>query len=365
MNLNNNNNNRNEIINKLIVSSKRVIRDCSLNNGAFVASNSNKKYFPKLAKNYYFVWPRDAMYSFIAADILNITNIQEPFFNWCINAEGFKDTGLFYEKYNVDGTKARHNLQPDQTASVIIAIYNYFVLNKNKKIPKEIIYLLKKTADGLSKIWKKDHFNVVVQDLWEERFCFPDVKENFSYSLSICSKALDCADKIILNKSWKKTSLEMKEIFLKYNFDYYHRSFGKINDKRVDASLLGLVFPSDMICANNKIMIKTIKKIKKEIVKNYGVYRYENDDYDGWMYNNMNRKKGAGYWPLLNFWMSIYYLDLGNRKEALKYYNKVIDDLDNLFIPEQIFDNKIQVSVSPLCWSHSMFIIASKKLGFI
>jgi GH15 family glucan-1,4-alpha-glucosidase len=32
-------------------------------------------------------------------------------------------------------------------------------------------------------------------------------------------------------------------------------------------------------------------------------------------------------------------------------------------IPEQFFANRIQVSVSPLCWSHSMFVIASRKLG--
>ena len=32
------------------------------------------------------------------------------------------------------------------------------------------------------------------------------------------------------------------------------------------------------------------------------------------------------------------------------------------YIPEQIFDNDIQVSVSPLAWSHVMFLIAGRFL---
>ncbi len=38
---------------------------------------------------------------------------------------------------------------------------------------------------------------------------------------------------------------------------------------------------------------------------------------------------------------------------------------DNNYIPEQIFENDIQVSVSPLLWSHSMFVIASEELNFL
>lgn len=114
-------------------------------------------------------------------------------------------------------------------------------------------------------------------------------------------------------------------------------------------------------------MRKTIELIEKKIVRNFGVYRYENDEYDGWMYQkNMHRKKGAGYWPLLNFWMALYYLEADNKTKAMKYYNKVILDMKGKkYIPEQIFNNNIQVSVSPLCWSHSMFVIVSKNLGYI
>jgi len=78
----------------------------------------------------------------------------------------------------------------------------------------------------------------------------------------------------------------------------------------------------------------------------------------------MHRNKGAGAWPILNFWLSIYYARLGYREKALQYYNWVLNRVRK-FIPEQIFENNIQVSVKPLCWSHAMFIIASRELGYL
>lgn len=353
----------NKKINELLKTSKEVIQDCSLPNGAIVASNSTKSYFPKEAKYYKFVWPRDATYTCIAANILGL-KVQEKFFNWCLNAEGWNRTGLFYEKYYVSGKKALHHFQPDQTGSVLIAIHDYY--QNNKKECKKFKELITKSANGLCKIWDKDHFKLVTQDLWEEKLCFPDLKDNFTYSLAMCAKGLDCANKLIPNKKWKITSEKMKKVLLKNFKSNFYRSFGKLNDMRVDASLLGLVWPSELIPVRETRMKKTIEIIEDKIVKNLGVYRYENDEYDGWMYKLIvHRKKGAGYWPLLNFWMAVYFLEAGNKNKALKYYQKVLNDLEGKYLPEQFFNNKLQVSVSPLCWSHSMFVIASKKLGYI
>lgn len=348
----------------LLKTSKEVIKDCFLPNGAIVAANSTKPYFPKEAKYYKFVWPRDAMYTCIAANILGL-KIHEKFFKWCLRAEGWEKTGLFYEKYFISGKKALHHFQPDQTGSVLIALFDYY--KNNKKDCKKFEKLIRKSADGLCRIWSNNCFKLVTQDLWEERLCFPDLKDNFTYSLAICSKGLACANELIPNKRWLKTSNEMRGVLLKNLETHFYRAFGKINDERIDASLLGLVWPAEIINAKDKRMEKTIKLIEQQIVEDFGVRRYEHDEYDGWMYNKtVHRKKGAGYWPLLNFWISIYYLKKNNKKKALKYYNKVLGDLKGQkFIPEQIFNNKIQISVSPLCWSHSMFIIASKELGHI
>ena len=135
-------------------------------------------------------------------------------------------------------------------------------------------------------------------------------------------------------------------------------------DKNIDASILGLVYPFEIYEENDPRVISTVKEIEKRLIIDGGVHRYEFDEYDGWMYEDMHRKKGAGAWPLLNLWLSIYHSLSGNKDDAEKYYKWVLDKTNDL-LPEQIFDNNIQISICPLVWSHVFFIIASNFLGYI
>jgi glucoamylase len=346
----------------LIASSKQVIRDCALENGSIVAANCAKDYFPKEAKNYTYVWPRDASFTCVAADILGM-QIQERFFNWCMaRAEDFQDTGLFYEKYFVNGLKALPRFQPDQTGSVLWAIWHHFQDNINGA--SKYNRLISKAANGICKRWDNDHFTLVTNDLWEERLTFPDLKDNFTYSLAACIKGLECANMIIPCKRWVEAADLMRKRLENHCEEHFFRSYGDLSDKRIDASLLGLAFPFEIFPSNDKRIVATAREIESKIVINGGVHRYENDDYDGWMFEGKHRNKGGGAWPLLNFWMSIYHNKAGDKTKSLKYYDWVIGKV-NGFIPEQIFNNNIQVSVSPLCWSHSMFVIASRELGYI
>ncbi len=170
------------------------------------------------------------------------------------------------------------------------------------------------------------------------------------------------ANEITPNKKWVETSNQMKEVLKKhYNGKIFVRSHGILSDEKIDASMLGLVYPFDVIKPDNLRMISTVKEIEDKLVINDGVHRYEGDEYDGWMYEGFHRKKGSGAWPLLNFWMSIYYSILDDKEKAKKYFLWVVDRVED-YIPEQIFDNKVQVSVSPLAWSHAMFLISGKFL---
>ena len=149
-------------ISELLKTSKKIIEDCSFPNGAIVAANSTKPYFPKEVNNYKFVWPRDAMYICDAGSILGL-DIQENFFKWCMKAESWEKTGLFYQNYFINGKKSQKHFQPDQTGSVLIALFNYY--KDNKKDCKKFEKLIKKSANGLCKIWKRDHFSLLIQNL--------------------------------------------------------------------------------------------------------------------------------------------------------------------------------------------------------
>jgi GH15 family glucan-1,4-alpha-glucosidase len=349
-------------VKKILETSKQVIKDCSLENGAIVAANCFKDYFPKEAKFYTYVWPRDASFACAAADIVRI-DIQERFFDWCINrAEGFQNTGLFYEKYFVNGLKALSRFQPDQTGSVIWAIWHHFKDDLEKTRPYR--KFIEKAANGICNAWRHDHFDMITNDLWEERLTFPDLNENWTYSLAACIKGLECANKIVPTERWSVTANLMRERLENHFESFFFRGYGKLSDKRIDASVLGLVYPFEVFSPTDHRVTATIQVLEKKIVMHGGLHRYEQDEYDGWMYETQDRRKGAGAWPLLNFWLSIYYAKAGNKEKALQYYNWVLDRVD-CFIPEQIFENEIQISVNPLCWSHSMFVLASKELQYI
>jgi len=94
-----------------------------------------------------------------------------------------------------------------------------------------------------------------------------------------------------------------------------------------------------------------------------GIMRYPKDVYDGSLKDGWYVKKGAGAWPLLNFLATCCYAKIGQNKKAEVLYNWVLDRVDN-YIPEQIHADK-SPSITPLCWSHAMFILATKELNVL
>ncbi len=349
----------------LIESTKRVIKDAAVENGAIVAANSDKKYYPRDVSPYRYVWVRDAAFICVAADMLGLgMGIQEDFFQWCLErAEGFDRDGVFYQKYHTNGAKAGDQFQPDQTGTLLWAVWHHYAYQQRTEDAVEFKDLIEKAANGICKYWSRNHFVVPTYDLWEERSTFPELEDNHTYSLAACVRGLKCADTMIepKNKKWLRCAREMEEAINKgydASHKYFLRTFGKLNDYGVDASLLGLVYPFEICSANDWWMVNTVNAIEVKIVENGGVHRYEKDAYDGWMREGKLRCKGAGAWPLLNFWMSIYHAMRGDKEKAERYYEWVLNRLKSPYIPEQIFENELQKSVRPLVWAHAMFVIS-------
>lgn len=353
-----------EKIERLLKKSEEVILDCSLPNGAIIAANTDHHAHPKDVQSYRYVWPRDAGYTCVAANALGIRDIQPKFFEWIIHrAEDFDTEGRLYQNYHTHGRKNWTAFQPDSGATVLWALHDYYKEDLKKALKLEDF--IKTLADGICEVWDGNNFKHMTQELWEERFTHPEMKQNHTYTLAMCYKGLRCADEIIKNPKWVKVTEQMKKKIEKaYNGKYFLRTTGLTNNENIDASMLGLVQPSGIIKADDPRMVNTINMIEKHVTKNGGVYRYQFDEYDSFQFKSTHAKRGAGAWPILNFWMSIYYSEKDDKKKAEEYFNWVVDRVED-YIPEQIFENELQVSIKPLCWSHSMFVLASKKLGYI
>jgi len=356
-------------IKQLIETSKEVIKDCALENGAIVAANIDKPYVHREAANYRWVWPRDAAFVCVAADILNIP-VQEKFFSWLDNApQDFQRNKILYANYATNGRigSMGRSFQPDQAGEILWAIHWHF--KEDLKQALKYKDLIERLSDGLCHHWDKHHFDMHTIDIWEEshRHTSVTMKNNFTYSLAACAKGLLLAYQMQPVALWKETAWQMIEQIKKaYNKEekYFYRTFGKINDSNIDASLLGLAWPFEIYESQSEEIKETIKKIEEKLVINGGVHRYQFDYYDG----EGSSQEGSGAWPVLNFWLSICYALSGNKKKAVEYYEWVLKRIDKdgyqNYIPEQIFED-FRRGIYPLSWSHAMFIIASYYLGYL
>ncbi len=390
-------------IKELIKVSKDVIADGSLENGAIVAANSDKAIYPATTQDYRYVWVRDAAYVCMAADLLKLRDIPERFFDWCLNrAEDFKETGFFSNAYNVNGTihgtlippdgpkVPRHlrescidlvhsgtQFQPDQSGSLLIAIAHHI-----KHFDAEVSQfekLIEKTASGICRSWKGDAFVLPCYDLWEERCVLPEHRGCHTYSLAMCIAGLRAAIELLGKKrKWLQTEKEMSKTFAEiYSGStksiprtYRRGAIAKnrktrADDLKPDTSLLGLVYPSGILDPQDEKMNRTVREIiKTNTTDSGGLLRYPGDRYCGGVRNGWVTLTGAGTWPLLSFWMSIYYSLCGDNKNARKFFDRPVEQIDK-YIPEQIFEDKSRPSITPLLWSHTMFVIAAKYLGHI
>lgn len=386
-------------IRKLIKISKEVISDGSLENGAIVAANSDKAIYPSDVQEYRYVWVRDAAYVCMAADLLNLKDIPERFFDWCLNrAEGFKQTGLFSNAYNVNGTihgtlispdqvkvpkKTRSTyiniihhgtqFQPDQNGSLLIAVSHHVKhFGNDVSMFRELI---ETAALGICSSWKDGKFTMPCFDLWEERCILTEQRKYHIYSLAMCTAGLKTAIELFGKKRiWLKTKKEMSEILnqaISCSSNSIPRTYSKSKvkitkyDTLPDTSLLGLVYPSQILHPLDKNMQKTVQAIiKNNTTKEGGLLRYPGDKYCSRVKNGWVALTGAGSWPLLSFWMSIYFSLANDKQNATKYFIRPLYKIDE-YIPEQIFEKKKQSSIIPLLWSHAMFVIAAKFLGHL
>jgi glucoamylase len=388
-------------IKDLIKVSKEVIADGSLENGAIVAANSDKAIYPATSQDYRYVWIRDAAYVCMAADLLKLREIPEKFFNWCLNrVEDFKETGFFSNAYNVNGTihgtlvppeqpKVPKHLrdscinlihcgtqfQPDQSGSLLIAIEHH-IKHFDTDVSK-FGKLIGKTANGICRAWKGDTFVLPCYDLWEERCVLPGQKGFHTYSLAMCIAGLRATIKMLGKKrKWLQTEKEMLDAFAQiypnstksiprtYRQGVRNRKI-KADDLLSDTSLLGLVYPSGILePLDEKIRTTFLEIIKANTADYGGLFRYPGDRYCGGVRKGWVTLTGAGTWPLLSFWMSIYYSLCGDNENASKFLDQPLDRIGK-YIPEQIFEDNSRPSITPLLWSHAMFVVAAKFLGYM
>ena len=361
--------------------------------GGIIASPEIDEYFTKCGR-YAYCWPRDAVFITKAMDILNMHKETEKFYkNFCKMTQS--KNGMWEQRFYTDGKLAPcWGYQIDETASVVYGVYEHYQYTKSEKFLKDSLKMCEKAIDFLKKYtyqWLelKDQSGDVVKEEIENSFYANKDKIHVSYDIwemhegihlySLASiyaafesimkmyKILDKNVSEFDNNRLKEEKISKSEKELKYlqeeikkfiNQKMYDEEtnsyYRNTEDKFMDISMLGAVEPFHVFKPKEKKILNTVEKMNLSIRTYTGGYqRFEHDHY-------MN----GNPWPIANLWMTLYYLEAGEKKKAKETFDFVIKTAGkHNFLGEQIDNNTLKPNwVIGLGWSHAMFIIVLERL---
>ena len=324
---------------------------------------------------YAYCWPRDAVFITKALDILKMKKETEKFYsNFCRMTQS--KNGMWEQRFYTDGKLAPSwGYQIDETASVVYGIYSHYEYTKSEEFLKVNLHMCEKAIDFLKR-YVRDLFDQtgiyhVSYDLWE---MYEGVH---LYSLSAIFAAFQAMINIYkvlgknvsdfennrlkdekVNKNINEITALQTEIkkYIEDNFyDDTRKSYVRnLDDKRIDISLLGSVYPFRVFSPKEKKVLNTIENINLRLRTYTGGYqRFEYDHY----------RDGAP-WPIANLWMTLYYLENGEKKKAKEAFDFVVKTAGkHSFLGEQIDNETLKPNwVIGLGWSHAMFIIVLERL---
>ena len=359
--------------------------------GAIIASPEIDENFTKCGR-YAYCWPRDAVFITKAMDILKMNKETEKFYKvFCKKTQS--KNGMWEQRFYTDGKLAPcWGYQVDETASVVFGVYEHYKYTKSEKFLKENLQMCEKAIDFLKRYIKdwiepslknenqenqtqnlsnlKEHKYHVSYDLWEmcegvHLYSLSSIYSAFENMLKIYNVlGKDISDfennrlkQEKVEKSKKeieKLQLEIKKYINKYLYDEEKKSYIRNSeDKKMDISIIGAVTPFEVFKPKEKKVQNTVERINLSLRTYTGGYqRFENDNY-------MN----GNPWPIANLWMTLYYLETGEKKKAKETFDFVIKTAGkHYFLGEQIDNETLKPNwVIGLGWSHAMFIIVLEK----
>ena len=325
---------------------------------------------------YAYCWPRDAVFITRALDILKMNKETEKFYsNFCRMTQS--KNGMWEQRFYTDGRLAPcWGYQIDETASVVYGVYNHYEYTKSEQFLKVNLHMCEKAIDFLKRYVRDllDNTGIyhVSYDLWEM------YEGTHMYSLASIFAAFDAIIKIYkvlgkdlsdfennrlkeekVNKNIEeiaKLQVEIKKYIQDNLYDENRKSYVRnTSDRRIDISMIGAIVPFNVFSTKEKRVLNTIDNINLTLRTYTGGYqRFEYDHY----------RNGAP-WTIANLWMTLYYLENGEKKKAKETFDFVLKTAGkHYFLGEQVDNNTLKPNwVIGLGWAHAMFIIVLEEMS--
>ncbi|MFP4539339.1 MAG: glycoside hydrolase family 15 protein [Candidatus Paceibacterota bacterium] len=363
-----------------------VIRTQCDNRGGIIASGDSDQ-FQYGRDTYSYVWPRDGVFISLAMDKAGYSGVPERFYSFCnkVMAQG----GYMLHKYQPDmslgsswhpwvqGEEPQLAIQEDETALLLVGLWEHYQLNKNLEFVESIYNSFIKNSAEFIKSYRDERTGLPrpSYDLWEENYAVSTFATAAVYgALVAASNFADLLGKDEERDRYARVASEIKQTIIKYLYDEDAGYFLKavrleagdvIPDRVVDVSSFYGIFRFGVLPVDDGRLESAFKVTKENLSDTIpigGVARYENDMYHA---------PEGGYtdvpgnpWFVTTLWLIQYKIAKARTKEDLGFINSELQWAIDHTLPSGVMSEQLdpytgkQLSVAPLTWSHAEFVLA-------
>jgi len=344
--------------------------------------------------NYFYVWPRDAVYGAVTLDRAGIHDVAEKVYNWLWNVakrdvpgNDYGNDGVYYkfwyQKYTMDGEPEWWNPQVDETAIIPWGAWYHYLVTGDTAFITAYDDLVREAGTIASQENPHVCLNydatlklMYSQNIWEDKWGYflysnADIVAGLRDGALFMNKAGDTATRDLFNSrksdfEWGINNSLYNASTGRYDHGRYVKKVGwcqdaglELNrDVSADVSMLGLVTPFQVKAVTEAAAVNTLNEVEpaltdfSETKMAYGgVVRYRADQEE--RYGADYRDHGDTYydggpWMMPTDWLSEYYLEWADTgtgttrtDKAKSYLDYVIGYLGNLGLgAEQIDEDK-------------------------
>jgi GH15 family glucan-1,4-alpha-glucosidase len=330
---------------------------------------------------YSYMWPRDGAMTVLALLEVGEYNISKHFFKFCndvIEPDGYlmhkyradRSLGSSWHPFVRDG-KPILPIQEDETALVLVALYEYYTKTKDIDfIEMHYNTVIKKMGIFLSDfVDPETNLPLPSYDLWEEKHGVSTFTACATYAGLVASaKFAKLFEKENEEELFTTKAEMMKQAIVKHMYDPELGMFIKLftqhngeiyRDTTIDMSSIYAVFTYGVLEASDPIVTTCINTIETKLRLKTGidgVPRYIGDRYF------MQVEGVANPWYITTLWLAQYYAITAKKPEDLetiRYWLRWVVTHSPLsgILSEQLHPyTGFQLSANPLSWSHAEYV---------
>jgi GH15 family glucan-1,4-alpha-glucosidase len=350
------------------------------NRGAIIASGDSDM-LKHGRDTYSYMWPRDGAMTVMALLKVGEYNISKHFFKFCndvIEPDGYlmhkyradRSLGSSWHPFVKDGEPILP-IQEDETALVLVALYEYYEKTKDIEfIEGHYNDVIKRMATFLADFTDpKTGLPHASYDLWEEKHGVSTFTSAATYAgLLAGAKFAKLFEKENDEKLFRETAEKMKEAILTHLYDKDLKMFVKllntkngevIYDKTIDMSSIYAIYAYGVLDVTDPLVTVSIQTIEEKLRLHAGidgVPRYVGDRY------YMQAEGIPNPWYITTLWLAQYYAQIAKKAEDLDVVThwltwSVTHSPLSGVLSEQLhpFSGE-QLSATPLTWSHAEYV---------